>query len=135
VYADAAFAAVLLVSPHFLNSEFIANEELPFVFGGRQGEKDRYFFWIRLTPCFIRATPLRHLLGWRALLDKWRSLETRTVFSTRAFLIIALSRKRSLLYECKISSRVYSRGTVMLELVTEACQILASARKSQGTTI
>ena len=57
---DAALAAVLLVSANLLNSDFIANEELPFILAAAKARKME-IFWIRLTPCLIRATPLRHL--------------------------------------------------------------------------
>ncbi|MBV9299070.1 MAG: hypothetical protein JO066_08845 [Verrucomicrobia bacterium] len=57
---DATFAAVLLTSVNFLNSDFIANEELPFILAAAKARKME-IFWIRLTPCLIRATPLRHL--------------------------------------------------------------------------
>lgn len=55
-----AFAAVLLVSANFLDSDFIAKEELPFILDAAQRQKIR-LFWIRLTPCYIQATPLKSL--------------------------------------------------------------------------
>src|SRR6266404_1230335 len=57
---DKAFVAVLLVSANFLDSDFIANEELPFILDAAKKQKAT-IFWIRLTPCYIQATPLRHI--------------------------------------------------------------------------
>ncbi len=55
-----AFVAVLLVSVNFLDSDFIANEELPYILEAATKKKIE-ILWVRLTPCMYRLTPLDKL--------------------------------------------------------------------------
>ena len=57
---DQAFVAVLLVSANFLGSDFIADEELPFILDAAQ-KRNTKILWIRLTPCYFQITPLEHI--------------------------------------------------------------------------
>jgi hypothetical protein len=52
-----AIVAVLLVSANFLNSDFIANEELPYILEAAKKQKIK-ILWVRLTPCLYQLTPL-----------------------------------------------------------------------------
>jgi hypothetical protein len=52
--------AVLLVSANFLDSDFIADVELPAILDAARKRKTK-IFWISLTPCYIQATPLRDI--------------------------------------------------------------------------
>jgi hypothetical protein len=55
-----ARVAVLLVSPHFLASDFIVNEELAFLLeAARQRRVDIH--WALLAPCLYEKTPLKDL--------------------------------------------------------------------------
>jgi len=47
---DTAFAAVLLVRASFLNSEFVTNEELPFILAAKALESKTFIWWPILTP-------------------------------------------------------------------------------------
>ena len=47
---DTAFAAVLLVSANFLNSEFVPNEELPFILAAKALESKNFHMVADLTP-------------------------------------------------------------------------------------
>jgi internalin A len=53
----AAKAAVLLVSPDFLASKFIVNEELPPLLDAAQSRGVK-ILWIAVRPSFYEATPL-----------------------------------------------------------------------------
>jgi hypothetical protein len=55
-----AVLAVLLVSVNFLDSDFIANEELPHILDTAKKRKIQ-ILWIRLTPCLFEVTPLRKI--------------------------------------------------------------------------
>jgi hypothetical protein len=57
---DEAVVAVLLVSIDFLNSDFVANKELPYILAAAQKRKLKVL-WIKLTPCLVGVTPLRHI--------------------------------------------------------------------------
>jgi hypothetical protein len=52
--------AVLLVSDNFLDSDFIANEELPF-FLGEARKKMVTVLWILITPCLWEKTGLKDI--------------------------------------------------------------------------
>ncbi|HZF07416.1 MAG TPA: TIR domain-containing protein, partial [Thermoanaerobaculia bacterium] len=73
---DAALAsaqvAVLLVSPNFLASNFIVNEELSYLFDAAQQRRVR-LLWVLLAPCLYEQTPLQHL---QALHDLARPLNS-----------------------------------------------------------
>jgi hypothetical protein len=65
-----ARVTVLLVSPHFLASDFIVNEELAFLLeAARQRRVEIH--WALLAPCLYENTPLRDL---QALHDLARPL-------------------------------------------------------------
>jgi TIR domain len=57
---DSACAAVLLVSVNFLASDFIVREEIPYLLDAAK-ERNLRILLVRLTPCYIDATPLRHI--------------------------------------------------------------------------
>jgi tetratricopeptide (TPR) repeat protein len=61
---DAALAAarlaILLVSPHFLASDFIQNEELPFLIDAAK-RRDVKLLWVLVSPCLYEHSPLRDL--------------------------------------------------------------------------
>jgi len=56
----AAKAVVLLVSANFLDSDFIANEELPYILAATRDNKI-HLFWVPLGPCNYELTGLRKL--------------------------------------------------------------------------
>ncbi len=60
---DAALAssriAVLLVSPNFLNSDFIVNCELPYLLQAAERKEVR-LFWVLVQNCLYKHTELRH---------------------------------------------------------------------------
>jgi hypothetical protein len=79
-----AIVAVLLVSINFLSSDFILDEELPFILAAARKHK-LTVLWIKLTPCRVEVTPLQDIqaaagvpdalnsmseYGWMAALDK-----------------------------------------------------------------
>ncbi|MFM7549676.1 MAG: toll/interleukin-1 receptor domain-containing protein, partial [Cyanobacteriota bacterium] len=51
-----AKVALLLVSPDFLNSEFIHREELPPILRAAQ-EEGMVLLWVKLRPCLVHRTP------------------------------------------------------------------------------
>jgi TIR domain len=57
---DRAVVAVLLVSINFLESDFVANVELPYVLAAAQ-TRNLKILWVRLTPCYFEVTPLREI--------------------------------------------------------------------------
>jgi len=57
---DRAIVAVLLVSINFLDSDFIAEVELPFILHAAS-KRNVALLWVRLTPCLFRITPLRNI--------------------------------------------------------------------------
>lgn len=57
---DDASVAVLLVSDNFLASDFIANEELPYILDASRS-RGLQILWIALTPCYYSLTPLRSI--------------------------------------------------------------------------
>jgi hypothetical protein len=101
---DKAVIAVLLVSINFLNSDFVCNVELPYILGAVR-KRNLRILWVRLTPCYFEATPLRDIqaaagmpkplngmgdFGWMEALCKvcdeidtiLRKIETPTINST-----------------------------------------------------
>jgi len=67
-----ARVAVLLVSPNFLASDFIVNEELSYLFDAAQ-QRWVKILWVLLAPCMYEQTPLQHL---QALHDLARPLNS-----------------------------------------------------------
>src|ERR1700722_18365598 len=57
---DKAIVAVLLVSINFLSSDFILNEELPYILTAAEKRKLE-LLWVRLTPCKYDVTPLSYI--------------------------------------------------------------------------
>jgi len=61
---DAALASarlsILLVSPHFLASDFIQNEELPFLIDAAQCRGVK-LLWVLVSPCLYEHSPIRDL--------------------------------------------------------------------------
>jgi hypothetical protein len=55
-----ASIAVLLVSDNFLDSDFIANEELPFLLA-EAAKKKVTILWVLITPCLWEKTRLKHI--------------------------------------------------------------------------
>jgi hypothetical protein len=54
---DASAAAVLLVSPDFLNSDFIQQHELPRLLDGAANQ-ELTILWVYLRPCMYKQTPI-----------------------------------------------------------------------------
>lgn len=54
---DSAAAAILLVSPHFLASDFISSDELPPLLDARRTRGLRVF-WLLISDCAYRITPI-----------------------------------------------------------------------------
>jgi hypothetical protein len=52
--------SILLVSPHFLASDFIQDEELPFLIDAAQ-RREVKLLWVLVSPCLYEHSPLRHL--------------------------------------------------------------------------
>ena len=52
--------AILLVSKHFLASDFIQDEELPFLIDAAQ-HRGVKLLWILVSPCLYEHSPLRHV--------------------------------------------------------------------------
>lgn len=67
---DKATMAVLLVSAHFLASNFIMDVELPYLLRARR-DRGLKIFWVALTPCDYQQTPLEHI---QAVVDAGRPL-------------------------------------------------------------
>jgi hypothetical protein len=81
---DKAVVAVLLVSINFLDSDFVANEELPHILAAAQ-KRDLKILWVMLTPCYIGVTPLRHIqaaAGMAKPLNAMTDYEWMTAFCT-----------------------------------------------------
>ena len=57
---DRAIVAVLLVSANFLDSDFIAEVELPYILEAAR-KRNLTILWLRLTNCLFRHTPLRSI--------------------------------------------------------------------------
>lgn len=55
-----AVVAVLLVSLNFLDSDFIGDEELPYILDAARKQKIQ-ILWILLTPCLYKVTPLEKI--------------------------------------------------------------------------
>ncbi|MFM9048312.1 MAG: TIR domain-containing protein [Cyanobium sp.] len=66
----AAKVALLLVSPDFLNSDFIHSEELPPLLRAAQ-EEGLVLLWVKLRPCMVHRTPIH---AFQAALDPARPL-------------------------------------------------------------
>jgi tetratricopeptide (TPR) repeat protein len=62
---DAAMAstrvAVLLVSPHFLASDFIQNEELPYLLATATRQRGVKLLWVLVSPCLYEYSPLQDI--------------------------------------------------------------------------
>lgn len=56
----AAKIAVLLVSANFLDSDFIADEELPYIIKAAERNKI-HLIWVPLSPCNFEISPIRKL--------------------------------------------------------------------------
>ena len=65
-----ADVALLLVSPDFLNSDFIHKEELPPLLRAAE-EKVLVLLWVKLRPCLVQRTPIH---AYQAALDPARPL-------------------------------------------------------------
>jgi formylglycine-generating enzyme required for sulfatase activity len=65
-----AKVALLLVSPDFLNSDFIHKEELPPILQAAE-EKGLVLLWVKLRPCLVHRTPIH---AYQAALDPARPL-------------------------------------------------------------
>ena len=85
---DAARIAVLLVSPNFLASEFIVNEELQPLLKAAQGE-GLTIFWLYLTSCLYEQT---EIAGYQAAHDVSRPLDALSKSQRQAVLSEACSR-------------------------------------------
>ncbi len=67
-----ARVAVLLVSPHFLASDFIVDEELTYLLEAARQRRVK-ILWALLAPCLYEQTPLQ---GFQALHDPARPLDS-----------------------------------------------------------
>jgi len=92
---DKAVVAVLLVSINFLDSDFVANEELPYILAAAEKRKLK-ILWIMLTPCLVKVTPLRHIqaaAGMPKPLNAMTNYEWMTAFCTVCGEIDAIIKK------------------------------------------
>ncbi len=62
--------AILLVSPNFLASDFIQDEELPFLLDAARRQRVK-LLWVLVSPCLHEYSPLRHI---QAALEPLRPL-------------------------------------------------------------
>jgi formylglycine-generating enzyme required for sulfatase activity len=69
---SSAKVALLLVSPDFLNSDFIHKEELPPLLQAAE-EEGLVLLWVKLRPCLVQRTPIH---AYQAALDPVRPLST-----------------------------------------------------------
>jgi formylglycine-generating enzyme required for sulfatase activity len=73
---SSAKVALLLVSPDFLNSDFIDQEELPPLLQAAE-EEGLVLLWVKLRPCLVQRTPIH---AYQAALDPVRPLSTMPVW-------------------------------------------------------
>jgi formylglycine-generating enzyme required for sulfatase activity len=77
-----ANVALLLVSPDFLNSDFIHKEELPPLLRAAE-EKGLVLLWVKLRPCLVHLTPIH---DYQAALDPGRPLSAMAPWEQEAAL-------------------------------------------------
>lgn len=75
--------AVLLVSPHFLGSEFIANNELPPLLAAAE-DKGMRILWVPLSASSYDETPIG---AYQAVIDPQRPIDVMTLPEQNAALV------------------------------------------------
>ena len=122
-----ASIAVLLVSDNFLASDFIANQELPYILDAR-AKRGLHVLWIALTPCYYSLTPLASI---QAVTDPAKPLNGMGEFAYKAALLQLVQSIDDLI---KVAERpVINKGLKgkKLEREQRSLQVLAKPAKRE----
>jgi hypothetical protein len=116
-----AVVAVPLVSVNFLNSDFIAYDELPYILNAASKQRIK-ILWIRLTPCLYQLTQLGKIeaaAGFPNPLNQLREYDWMEAFCTVCGEIDKIIRK---IETPVINSQLHGR---VLQPIEEELQVLA----------
>ncbi|HEY5705275.1 MAG TPA: toll/interleukin-1 receptor domain-containing protein [Terrimicrobiaceae bacterium] len=124
---DEASVAVLLVSDNFLASDFIANEELPYILKARR-ERALEVLWIPLSPSYFQLTPLATI---QAVIAPSKPLNSMVEFGYKAAFCELCQRIDQVVKEAETPIINRTLNGRRLQRVQRKLQVLAKPAKRE----
>lgn len=120
-----AHVAVLLVSANFLDSDFIATEELPYILEAAT-KRQIQILWVRLTPCLYQVTPLERInaaAGFPNPLNQMADYEWMEAFCTVCAQVDKIVREiETPIINSKLNGQTLQREQPNLEVLAKPAQ-------------